>query len=87
LAGVACSIAPELTQTTLSAAYDELDEVALAKQYIERKRMKKPADEKETARAMRRLMAAGFSSRSIWKVLRGWGAEIEEVDIEEPEEG
>jgi regulatory protein len=80
-------IAPELTQTTLSAAYDELDEVALAKQYIERKRMKKPADEKETARAMRRLMAAGFSSRSIWKVLRGWGAEIEEVDIEEPEEG
>jgi regulatory protein len=76
-------IPQELTQSTLAAAYDEVDEVALARQYVERKRMKKPEGEKELARAMRRLMAAGFSTKTIWKVLRGWGAEVEEVDLED----
>ena len=74
-------IAQELTQSTLATAYDEIDEVALAKQYVERKRMKKPVGEKEVARTMRRLVAAGFSTQTIWKVLRGWGAPLEEVDI------
>lgn len=79
-------IAQELTNATLAKAYDEVDEVALAKQYVERKRMKKPVDEKETARAMRRLVAAGFSVGTVWKVLRGWGAvELEEVDVVEDE--
>ncbi len=78
-------IAQELTQTTLATAYDDIDEVALAKQYVGRKRMKKPTDEKETARTMRRLVAAGFSTRTIWKVLRAWGTELEEVDIVDDE--
>jgi regulatory protein len=50
--------------------------------------MKKPEGDrekkqKETAKAMRRLMAAGFGSKAIWKVLREWGAEVEEVEFEE----
>ena len=80
-------IATELTNATLSAAYDEVDEVALAKQYVERKRMKKPEGDKEVARTVRRLMTAGFSTRTIWKVLRGWGTAVEEVDIAEADEG
>ena len=78
-------IAQELTQSALATAYDEVDEVALAKEYVARKRMKKPEDEKAVARTMRRLVGAGFSTRTIWKVLRGWGAEVEEVDMEEGE--
>jgi len=78
-------IAQELTQSTLATAYDEVDEVALAKEYVARKRMKKPEGDKEIARAMRRLMGAGFSTKTIWKVLRGWGAEVEEVDVEDSE--
>ena len=78
-------IAQELTQSTLATAYDEVDEVALAKQYVERKRMKKPEGEKEVARTMRRLVAAGFSTQTIWKVLRGWGAALEEVDVVDDE--
>lgn len=74
-------IAQELTTSTLATAYDEVDEVALAMQYVERKRMKKPVGDKEVARVMRRLTAAGFSSRTIWKVLRNWGTDLEEVDI------
>jgi len=79
-------IPQELTQSTLSAAYDDIDEVALAKQYVERKRMKKPEGDKEIAKTMRRLMGAGFSTRTIWKILRNWGAELEEVDIVDAEE-
>ena len=78
-------IAQELSQTTLAAAYDEVDEVALAKEYVARKRMKKPEGEKEIARVMRRLVGAGFSTRTVWKVLRGWGAEVDEVDVEDSE--
>ncbi len=49
--------------------------MALARQYIARKRMKQPSGEnaqKETARAMNRLLRAGFSSKAIYKVLREW---------------
>ncbi len=76
-------IAAPLVKEALGVGYEDVDEVALARAYVERKRMKKPVGEKEVAKAMRRLMAAGFSSKAIWKVLRGWGAEIEEVDVME----
>ena len=75
-------IAAPLVKEALGNAYEDVDEAALARAYVERKRMKKPVGEKEVAKAMRRLMAAGFSSKAIWKVLRGWGAEVEEVDVE-----
>jgi regulatory protein len=78
-------IAQDLSNTTLTAAYADVDELALAKQYVERKRMKPPANDKETARAMRRLIAAGFTTKTVWKVLRNWGAEVEEVDVVEDE--
>jgi regulatory protein len=78
-------IPQELANATLTAAYQDVDELALAREYVARKRMKKPEGDKELARTMRRLMAAGFSSKTIWKVLRGWGAEVEEVEVEESE--
>jgi regulatory protein len=79
-------IAAPLVKEALGTAYEDVDEVALARAYVERKRMKKPEGDrekkqKETVKAMRRLMAAGFSSKAIWKVLREWGAEVEEVDV------
>jgi regulatory protein len=81
-------IAQPVANVALGAAYDEVDEVALAREYIARKRMKKPEGDrekkqKETARAMRRLVGAGFSTGAVWKVLREWGAEVEGVDVED----
>lgn len=78
-------IAAPLVKEALGTAYEDVDEAALARAYVERKRMKKPVGEKEVAKSMRRLMAAGFSSKAIWKVLRAWGAEVEEVDVEASE--
>jgi regulatory protein len=76
----------ELAQSALATAYEDVDEVALARQYCDRKRMKQPANEKETARMVGRLMRAGFSSSAIFKVLKTWNIEIEEADLDEPAE-
>ena len=81
-------IAAPLVKEALGTAYEDVDEVALARAYVARKRMKKPEGDREvrqkqTVKAMRRLIAAGFTTKTIWKVLREWGAEVEEVDLEE----
>lgn len=66
--GVPSRIASE----AVDARYTSTDEEALARQHLERKRISKPANEKETARVMRRLIAAGFSTGVIYKILRRW---------------
>ena len=78
----------ELVASTLETAYEDVDEVALARQYIARKRMKQPSGEnaqKQTARAMNRLLRAGFSSRAVYKILREWN--LPEHALEEMETG
>lgn len=78
-------IGKELITTTLNHAYAETDEVALAEQFCGRKRIAPPANPKETARVMGRLLRAGFSSTAIWKLLRSWKVEVE-VEPAEPED-
>jgi regulatory protein len=62
----------DLIDTTLEARYGETNEESLARQHLERKRIHKPTNEKEIARVMRRLIAAGFSTSTIYKILRRW---------------
>jgi regulatory protein len=65
-------VGAELISKTLEARYGQTNEEALARQHLERKRIRKPENEKETARVMRRLVAAGFSIGVIYKILRQW---------------
>src|ERR1700761_8240968 len=61
----------ELVASTIAEAYEDVDEVALAREYVARKRMKRPEGEdakKQAARVMGRLMRAGFSAGAIFKV-------------------
>ena len=62
----------ELIDQTIEARYGQTDEAALARQHLERKRLKKPTTDKETARIVRRLVGAGFSVPTIYAVLREW---------------
>jgi len=66
--GVPARIANE----AVDARYSNTDEEALARKHLEQKRIAKPGNEKETARVMRRLVAAGFSTGVIYKILRQW---------------
>ncbi len=81
----------EVVATALDQAYEHVDETALARQFLERKRMRKPENEKESARVMRRLVAAGFSLQAVYKVLRSWDigdavlAAVESAEAENPD--
>jgi len=79
-------VARELVSTALAAAYDESDEVALARAYCERKRIKQPVEQKDVARVMNRLMRAGYGSNAIFKLLRSWKVEVPVEVLDEPEE-
>lgn len=78
-------VGKELVAATLETAYEDIDEVALARQYIARKRLKQPSGanaQKETVRVMNRLMRAGFSSNAIFKVLRAWNLPEDVMPVE-----
>ena len=65
-------VTSSVVEQVVTESYAKTDEETLARQYLERKRLRKPANEKETARVMRRLVAAGFSIKVIYRILRQW---------------
>src|SRR5215469_6509849 len=65
-------ISAALTEQAVDARYSATNEESLARQYLDRKRIPKPESPKDTARVMRRLVAAGFSTGTIYKILRQW---------------
>lgn len=73
--GVAAGVADLI----VGESYASIDEEKLARQHLERKRIGKPANEKEAARVMRRLVAAGFSAGVIYKILRRWDVSEESL--------
>jgi len=74
-------VSREIVTDAVEARYADTDEEALARQHLERKRIRKPANEKETARVMRRLVAAGFSTSVIYKILRQWDVPEESLSV------
>jgi regulatory protein len=81
-----------LIEETVGARYGETDEETLARQHLERKRIKKPENERETARVVRRLVGAGFTTGVIFKILQQWDvpeetlSAVESLDAEAGEE-
>jgi regulatory protein len=86
-------VAPEIVNRVVEASYAQTNEETLARQHLERKRIRKPENEKETARVMRRLVTAGFSTSVIYKILRQWAvpeeslAALDSIDPEDVEGG
>ena len=80
-------VSAETVGAAVGAAYAGVDEAALAREYVARKRMKRPEGEnakKESAKVMGRLLRAGFSAGTVFKVLKDWGGmEVEEFEVEE----
>ncbi len=72
-------VGKELVAETVAAAFDETDEVALARAYCERKRIRKPVEQKDSVRIMNRLMRAGYSSNAIFKLFKQWRVEVPET--------
>src|SRR6266700_8010967 len=67
----------EVIENALDAAFAEVDEENQAREYLRRKRLKKPNNKKDTARIFRQLMRAGFGAKTIFKILRTWDVDEE----------
>jgi regulatory protein len=67
----------DVIEKSIASAYAGSNEEKLARDFLARKRLRKPASQKETARIFRALVRAGFQSKTIFKVLKKW-----EVDEE-----
>jgi regulatory protein len=72
-------IRSEVIEQAVGARYGEANEEALAREHLSRKRIPKPESPKDTARVVRRLVAAGFSTGVIYKILRQWDVAVEEL--------
>jgi regulatory protein len=77
-------IARDLIASTLETAYPAGSEEEMARRYLARKRIGKPASEKETARLIRRLAGAGYSTGTVLKILKNWQVEVSEEDLALP---
>jgi len=69
----------------VSEAYAGANEERLARQYLRRKRLKKPADAKDAARIFRSLTRAGYTSRTIIRILKQWDVDDEVLTALESE--
>jgi regulatory protein len=63
---------PDVIGKTVGETYAEVDEQTLARQFAERKHLTQPKDQKQAARIFRMMARAGFSTRVIVHLLRGW---------------
>jgi len=75
----------EVIDKAVAEAYDGTNEEALARAYLKRKRLKKPANEKEAARIFRSLARAGFAARVIVTILKRWDVDEEVLTALEEE--
>jgi regulatory protein len=65
----------EVLEKALDSVFGEVDEEKQAREYLQRKRVKKPKDQKQAARVFRQLMRAGFGAKTIFVILRKWDVE------------
>jgi regulatory protein len=62
----------EVIEQAVESVYGDINEEQLARDYLRRKRIAKPKDQKHTARVFRQLMRAGFGSKDIVTILKQW---------------
>jgi len=71
----------------VSSAYAGADEEKLAREFLRRKRIKKPPTAKDAARVFRALLRAGYTSRTIIRILKQWDVDDEVLTALESESG
>jgi regulatory protein len=66
-----------LIEKAVDAAFDGVNEEKLARDYLRRKRLEKPKDQKAAARIFRQLGRAGFGAKTIFAILKKWDVDDE----------
>jgi len=75
----------DIIDSAVGVAYEQVNEEELAREFLRRRRLTKPADQKQAARVFRTLVRAGFPSRVIFRILKKW--DVDEEVLTALEEG
>ena len=67
----------DVIDKAVDAAFEGVSEEKQAREYLRRKRMVKPKDQKETARIFRQLARGGFGTKTIFNILKKWDVDEE----------
>jgi regulatory protein len=69
----------EVIEKAVASAYDQVSDEKQAREYLRRKRLLKPKNQKEAARVFRQLTRAGFAAKTIFTILKEWDVEEESL--------
>ncbi len=75
----------DLIAKAVDAAYEAVDEEKQAREYLRKKRLEKPKDQKHVARIFRQLARAGFRTKTIMAILKKWDVDDETLSTLESE--
>jgi regulatory protein len=67
----------DVIDKAVDAAFEGVSEEKQAREYLRKKRLVKPKDQKETARIFRQLARGGFGTRTIFAILKKWDVDEE----------
>ena len=67
----------DVIDKAVDAAFEGVSEEKQARDFLRRKRMMKPKDQKETARIFRQLARGGFGTKTIFNILKKWHVDEE----------
>jgi regulatory protein len=73
----------EVIEKAIADTYDEVNDEEQAREYLRRKRLVKPKDQKQAARVFRQLLRAGFGFKTIFAILKKW--DVDEATLSELE--
>ena len=76
----------DVIDKTVGEVFDDVNEEKQAREYMRRKRLKKPEDQKQAARIFRALMRAGFGAKTIFSILKNWNVDEEVLTALDGEE-
>ena len=75
----------DVIQKAVDAAFDGVSDEKQAREYLRKKRLEKPKDQKQTARIFRQLARAGFGTKTIFTILKKWDVDDETLSALEGE--
>ena len=73
-------------EKAIETAYEGVNEEKQAREYLRKKRMEKPKDQKQAARVFRQLARAGFGTKTIFTILKKWDVDDETLTALEAEQ-
>jgi SOS response regulatory protein OraA/RecX len=73
-------------EKAIETAYEGVNEEKQAREYLRKKHMEKPKDQKQAARVFRQLARAGFGTKTIFTILKKWDVDDETLTALEAEQ-